>query len=134
MKNKLLRHMVIAVAGLALLPSCAQMTSYQPTVDPYGDPNAYRLNQDMQECQQLASHASGGTAKETAIGAGVGGLIGAGGGAALGAIMGNPGTGAAIGAAVGGIGGAAKQGIQSDDRYKNAYNNCLRQRGHKLVN
>jgi outer membrane lipoprotein SlyB len=134
MKNRKYRALVIAFSSLVLLPSCAQMTSYQPTVDAYGDPNAYRLNQDMQECQQLAAHASGGTAKETAIGAGVGGLIGAGGGAALGAILGNPGTGAAIGAAVGGLGGATKQGLQSDDRYKYAYNSCLRQRGHRVIN
>lgn len=133
MTNKYMK-LVIAIGSAVLLPSCAQMTSYQPTVDTYGDPNAYRLNQDMQECQQLASHASGGTAKETAIGAGVGGLIGAGGGAALGAILGNPGTGAAIGAAMGGIGGAAKQGVQSNDHYKRAYASCLRQRGHRVIN
>lgn len=124
----------VITGSCLLLTACAQMTSYQPTVDPYGDQNAWRLNQDMAECQQLASHASGGTAKETAIGAGVGGLIGAAGGAALGAIIGNPGTGAAIGAAAGGIGGAAKQGLQSDDQYKRAYNSCLRQRGHRVIN
>ena len=66
--------------GCVLLPSCASLSGWTPTVDNYGDPNAYRLSQDMNECQQLASHASGGTAKETAIGAGVGGLIGAAGG------------------------------------------------------
>ena len=36
-----------------------------------------RINQDMTECQQLASHASGGTASETVIGAGMGALAGA---------------------------------------------------------
>lgn len=120
--------------GCLLLSACASQTGWTPTVDSYDDRNAYRLNQDMQECQQLASHASGGTAKETAIGAGVGGLIGAAGGAALGAALGNAGTGAAIGAAAGGIGGASKQGLQAEDRYKHAYNNCLRQRGHKVIN
>lgn len=117
-----------------LLTGCASQTGYRPTVDPYNDPNAYRINQDMHECEQLASQASGGTAKETATGAVVGGLIGGAGGAALGAIMGDPGKGAAIGAAAGGIGGAAKQGIQSDDTYKRAYNSCMRQRGHNVVN
>lgn len=125
---------LVIICSCLLLPACAQMTSYQPTVDPYGDQNAWRLNQDMAECQQLASHASEGTAKQAAIGAGVGGLIGAAGGAALGAIIGNPGTGAAIGAAAGGIGGATKQGLQSDDQYKRAYNSCLRQRGHRVIN
>lgn len=125
---------VSSVLACLLLTSCAQMTSYQPTVDTYGDPNAFRLNQDMAQCQQLASQASGGALKETAIGAGVGGLVGAGGGAALGAILGDPGKGAAIGAAIGGLGGAAKQGLQSNDQYRYAYQNCLRQRGHKVIN
>lgn len=116
------------------LSGCATQTGWTPTVDTYNDKNSYRLNQDMQECRQLAEQAAGGTAKETAIGAGVGGLIGAAGGAALGAIVGNPATGAAIGAAAGGIGGASKQGIQAEDRFKNAYNSCLRQRGHTVVN
>lgn len=121
------------LSGL-LLTGCASQTGYRPTVDTYNDRNAYRINQDMQECEQLASQASGGAVKESATGAVVGGLIGAAGGAALGAIAGNPGTGAAIGAAAGGIGGAAKQGIQSDDTYKRAYNSCMRQRGHNVVN
>lgn len=124
---------LIATAAL-LLPACATQTGWTPTVDTYNDRNTYRLNQDMHDCRQLAEHASGGTAKETAIGAGVGGLIGAAGGAALGAIFGNPGTGAAIGAAAGGIGGASKQGLQSEDRFKSAYNSCLRQRGHTVIN
>lgn len=123
-----------AIVGSLLLTACASQTGWTPTVDTYNDRNAYRLNQDMAECQQLASHASGGTAKETAIGAGVGGLVGAAGGAALGAIVGNPGTGAAIGAAAGGIGGAAKQGFSAEDTYKNAYRSCMRQRGHNVIN
>jgi outer membrane murein-binding lipoprotein Lpp len=118
--------LTLAILGSMLLAGCASQTGWAPT--------AGHLNQDMAECQQLASQASGGTAKEAAIGAGVGGLIGAAGGAALGAIVGNPGTGAAIGAAAGGIGGASQQGIQSEGHYKNAYNNCLRNRGHKVVN
>ncbi|MFM8342517.1 MAG: glycine zipper family protein [Methylomonas sp.] len=123
-----------AIALSLFLTGCASQTAWTPTVDPYNDRNASRINQDMQECQQLASHASGGTAKETAIGAGVGGLIGAAGGAALGAIVGNPGTGAAIGAAAGGIGGGAKQGFESEEQYKRAYISCMRQRGHNVIN
>jgi len=121
------------VLGL-LLSGCASQTNWAPVVDTYGDPNIARLNQDMAECKQLALQASGGTAKEAAIGAGVGGLIGAAGGAALGAVVGDPGTGAALGAAAGGLGGATKQGLESEDKYKNAYNSCLRQRGHKVLN
>lgn len=123
----------IVFAGAVLLSACASQTGWTPTVDSYNDPNAYRINQDMAECKQLASQASGGTAKETAIGAGVGGLVGAAGGAVVGAFTGNPGAGAAIGAAAGGFGGAAKQGFSAEDRYKNAFNSCMSQRGHRVV-
>ena len=82
-----------------VLSACYSLGGYQPTVDAYGDKNAYRINQDMAECRQLAEQAAGGgTGKETLIGDGVGGLIGAAAGAAIGAAAGNPGMGAAIGA------------------------------------
>ena len=122
------------IIGSVLLTGCYSYGGWQPTVDPYNDPNAYRINQDIAECQQLAKQASGGTAKETAIGAGTGALIGAAGGAIVGAFTGNPGTGAAIGAAAGGFGGGAKQGFQSEDEFKRAYQNCMRGRGHRVVN
>ncbi len=127
-------QLISVITYALLLSACSSQTGWTPTVDPYGDPNAYRLNQDMAECQQLASQASGGLATETAKGAAVGGLIGAATGAAIGAISGNPGTGAAYGAAAGGIGGATKQGFQSEDQYKRAYTNCMRHRGHYVVN
>ncbi|MDD4913796.1 MAG: hypothetical protein PHW13_01990 [Methylococcales bacterium] len=117
-----------------LLSACASQTGWTPTLDTYNDQNAAHLQQDMAECQQLAQQASGGTAEQTAIGAGVGGLLGAAGGAALGAALGNAGTGAALGAAAGGLGGAAKQGLGSEDTYKQAYRNCLRGRGHNVIN
>ena len=103
------------------LAGCYSQGGWTPTVDAYGDPNAQFINRDMSDCQQLATQASGGTAKETAIGAGVGGLLG---GA----------TGAALGAAAGGIGGAAKQGFSAEDEYKRAYSSCMRNRGHHIVN
>ena len=83
----------------------------------------------MTECKQLASQASGGTDKEIAIGAGVGGLAGAAGGAIVGAFLGNPG----IGAAAGGFGGAAKQGFSAEDKFKGAYSNCMSGRGHNVL-
>ncbi|MGR9099540.1 MAG: glycine zipper family protein [Gammaproteobacteria bacterium] len=128
------RLIYISTASLALIVSaCATQTGWRPTVDPYGNPNSGRLSQDMYECDMLAHQASGGTFKETAKGAAVGGLIGAAGGAALGAIAGHPGKGAAIGATVGGFGGGAKEGFGSEDRYKQAYRNCLRHRGHYVL-
>lgn len=102
----------IVFIGVTLLSGCYSYGGYQPTVDSYNDPNAYRINQDMAECKQLASQASGGAAKETAIGAG---------------------TGAALGAATGGLGGGAYKGLSTDERYRNAYNNCMSGRGHRVV-
>jgi outer membrane lipoprotein SlyB len=122
------------ILGSLLLSACATQTGWTPQVDTYNDRNAYRLNQDMSECAQLADQSTGGVAKEAAIGAGVGGLVGAAGGAAIGAISGDPGKGAAIGAAAGGIGAGAHQGYQANERYKNAYKSCLRQRGHNVIN
>ncbi|MGZ8945904.1 MAG: glycine zipper family protein [Methylococcaceae bacterium] len=123
----------IVFAGSILVSACASQTGWAPTIDSYNDPNAYRINQDMAECKVLAEQTAGGTAKEAAIGTGVGALIGAAGGAAIGAIAGSPGTGAAIGAAAGGIGGGSYKGIDTETKYKNAYNNCMSNRGHKVI-
>lgn len=122
-----------SLTACLLLAGCAQTTGWRPTVDTYNDPNAYRLNQDMAECEQLASQASG-FVKEGATGAVVGGLVGAAGGAAVGAFTGDAGKGAAIGAAAGSIGGATKSGVDANDSYKNAFRSCLRQRGHAVLN
>lgn len=130
---KVIKVSTVLVSAL-MLSACYSYGGYQPTVDTYNDPNAYRLNQDMAECKQLAEQsAGGGTAKETAIGAGVGGLVGAAGGAVVGAFTGNPAAGAAIGAAAGGFGGAAKQGFSAEDKFRNAYNQCMSGRGHNVI-
>ena len=34
----------------------------------------------------------------------------------------------------GGIGGGAKQGMDAESQYKRAYTNCMRGRGHNIVN
>ena len=122
-----------AFVGVLFLSGCASQTGWTPTVDTYNDPNAYRIGQDMEECKQLASQSSGGTAKQAAVGAATGGLLGAAGGAVAGAFTGNAGMGAAIGAAAGGLGGAAHQGFDAESRYKNAYNNCMSGRGHRVI-
>lgn len=75
MKKSNLCIIVLVCFGVS---GCYSYGGYTPTVDAYGDKNAYRINQDMAECRQLAEQSSGGgTGKETLIGAGVGGLIGA---------------------------------------------------------
>ena len=117
-----------------VLFGCATYSDWKPTVDLYNDPNANRIPQDMAECKQLSSQASGDGTKETVKGAAVGGLIGAAGGAALGAISGNAGTGAALGAALGGFGGGAKEGFGADSTYKKIFIKCMRNRGHTVLN
>src|SRR5207302_5916602 len=119
--------LVLTVAG------CATMGGYQPTVDPYNDPYASRIPRDEAECRELALNASGGTPKQSAIGAAVGGLIGAASGAAIGAAAGNPGAGAAIGAATGGLGGGAYEGLTAEERFKHVFQACMRERGHHVL-
>lgn len=123
---------IISVCVLGLLSGCASMGGYTPVVDSYGDKHAAYISQDMAQCQALAKQNSS-VGTELLTQGGVGALIGAGGGAALGAVFGNPAIGAAAGATVGGIGGATKGGLESDDRYKRIYRNCMRNRGHRVL-
>ncbi len=131
--------MVNKFAGLVLvsalvLTGCATQTGWTPTVDPHGDPNAANIERDKMDCSNLAHQASGNTAAETGKGALIGGAIGAASGAAIGAAVGSAGTGAALGAAMGGLGGAAKMGFGAEEDYKKAYTNCMRNRGHNVIN
>lgn len=130
--NTMKRMKALSVLMAVTLSGCASLSGYQPTVDTYGDANAANLQEDMKQCEQLAGQASS-FAKETLMGAGIGGLLGGGGGAALGAVIGNPAIGAAAGAGVLGIAGGAYAGIKADDKYKTAYNQCLRGRGHRVL-
>jgi outer membrane lipoprotein SlyB len=123
----------VPVLALIFMNGCATYSNWQPTVDPYNDPNAARIPQDTQECKMLAEHA-GSVGTETAKGVATGGLLGAATGAAIGAVAGNPGAGAAIGAAAGGIGGGSYTGISGDDNYKRAFTTCMRNRGHNVIN
>jgi len=125
--RKWLLALALTVAG------CATMGGYQPTVDPYNDPHAARIPSDEAECRDLALHASGGTAKQTAIGGVVGGVLGAAAGAAIGAAAGASGSGAAIGAATGGLGGGAYEGLSAEQKFKRAFQTCMRERGHRVL-
>jgi len=131
MKKFTLSSSILISAAIA--SGCATYGGYQPAVDTYNDPNAARLPQDQADCQMLARQAAS-TGTETAKGVAGGALLGAAAGAAIGAVTGNPGTGAAIGAASGGIGGGAYQGLDADNQYRRAYINCLRNRGHNVIN
>jgi len=122
------------VISAVVMTGCASQGNWSPTVDPYGDPNAANIERDKVECRQLAKSASGDTATETGKGALVGGAIGAVAGAVIGAAVGSPGKGAMIGAGAGGLGGAAHQGFGAEGDYKQAFSNCMRNRGHKVLN
>jgi uncharacterized protein YcfJ len=125
----------LSILVVLTVGGCATQTGWAPTVDAYGDPNPDRISADLAECKQLAMQASGGTGSEALTGAAIGGLLGAATGAAIGAATGgNPASGAAIGAAAGGLGYGTHKGMSSEDSYKIAYSNCLRNRGHRVLN
>lgn len=129
----MMRKILLPLLVIALMGGCATYSNWQPVVDTHNDPNAASIPQDQQECSQLAKQA-GSTGVESAKGVATGGLLGAAAGAAIGAVTGNPGAGAAIGAASGGIGGGAYTGISGDDEYKRSFINCMRNRGHNVIN
>jgi|688.fasta_scaffold35268_16 outer membrane lipoprotein SlyB len=120
------------VAAVTTLSGCASVTNYRPVVDTYGDPRAAFLSQDSYECEQLASENSG-AAKGAATDGLAGALLGGAAGAVGGAFLGNPGMGAAVGASAGALGGVAKGAIEGDETYKRIYRNCMRGRGHRVL-
>jgi outer membrane lipoprotein SlyB len=133
-KTSLVALTAIGVLALPLV-GCVNQNTWTPTVDTYNDPNAWRISQDEAACRQLASQASGGgSVRKTAEGVGIGGLLGAAAGAAIGAVAGAPGAGAAIGATVGGFGGGTYEGMENNDAFKSAFDQCMRERGHQVIN
>jgi hypothetical protein len=124
-----------AVACLALLAGgCVTTQPWTPTVDTYGSSRNQFVSRDLEECRALARSVSGSQPGQAVRGAALGGLVGAAGGAAMGAALGNAGRGAALGAAAGGIGLGASRAAQADTDFRRAYSNCMRQRGHNVVN
>lgn len=131
MKRILSALAVFLVAGM---PCAWAQSNWSPTVDTYGSARAQYLSRDMWECRELASQTSGSAGGSAARGALRGGAVGAAGGAAIGAALGNAGRGAAVGAAAGGIGRGVQQGNASEQQFRRAYSNCLRARGHNVLN
>lgn len=125
--------LIIAMATALVCTGCASRGGYRPVVDTHGSPVAQDLSKDEAECRVLAEQASRGTEKETAKGAVTGAAIGAAAGAVIGAAAGSPGTGAAVGAAAGGAGGGLLSGLTAEERFKKAFKECLRNRGHKVL-
>lgn len=129
----MIKQASLVLVSLLSLGGCATYSNWQPVVDPYGDHNPSMIQRDTEECRMLAGEA-GSTGTEAAKGVAAGGLLGAAAGAAIGAVAGNPGAGAAIGAAAGGISGGAQTGVSGDEQYKRAFINCMRGRGHNVIN
>ncbi len=130
-----MKLLVTASIVFAVLASgCATQQPWTPTVDTFGSSNSQYVSRDLEECRQLAFQVSGSTPENAVRGAVTGGLVGAAGGAAIGAALGNAGRGAAVGAAAGGIGNATRRANQSEAQFRQAYVNCMRQRGHTVIN
>jgi len=130
--------------AVLFLTGCSSLSGWSPTVDARRDRQGFWLHQNTEECRQLASQASGqgATVRDVAWGVGMGGVIGAAGGAAVGAILGDPfgvaaavaGVGAMLGAVYGGTSGTVYQGMNADNNYRYTFSNCLKQRGHAVIN
>ena len=120
--------------SVCLLAGCETQSQWSPTVDTYGNSRAQYLSQDMEECRALARGASGDQTEETVRGAGFGAMAGAAGGALIGAMVGRPGRGAVLGAAAGAAGGGAYRSSQTEQQFKQAFTNCMRERGHNVIN
>ena len=124
---------LICLASVIVLAGCESKSQWSPTVDTYGNSRAQYLSQDMEECRALARSASGDTTEETVRGAGFGAMAGAAGGAIIGAMVGRPGRGAVLGAAAGAAGGGVYSSTQTEQQFKQAFTNCMRERGHNVI-
>ena len=131
-----MKRSFVACAGLLALLAAgtAWGRGWTPVVDTYGSSRAQYLGRDLEECRSLASQAGGDSVGQGARGAVRGGLVGAAGGAAIGAALGNAGRGAAVGAAAGGVTRGVGAANQSDAQFRQAYTNCMRNRGHRVLN
>ena len=131
-----MRRLLLAVAVPLLLGAAgaSAQSNWTPTVDTFGSSRAQYLSRDQWECRELAMQTSGSATGSAARGALRGGAVGAAGGAAIGAALGNAGRGAAVGAAAGGIGRGVQQASASEAQFRRAFSNCLRARGHNVIN
>jgi uncharacterized protein YcfJ len=119
---------------LVVVTSASAQSNWTPTVDTFGSSRAQYLSRDQWECRELAMQSSGTRTGSAARGALRGGAVGAAGGAALGAAFGNAGRGAAVGAAAGGIGRGVQQSNAAEAEFRRTFSNCLRNRGHTVIN
>lgn len=129
------RALLVVAAHLMFGVTCASAQSnWTPAVDTFGSSRAQYLSRDQWECREIASGASGTRTGGATSGALRGGLVGAAGGAAIGAALGNAGRGAAVGAAAGGLTRGVQGSNQSEAEFRRTFSNCLRARGHNVLN
>jgi hypothetical protein len=131
--------LAVGLAGCATYPSGPSMMALPGTGASFD-----QFRADDASCQAYAQQMIGhgpneAAASSTANSAAVGTLLGAAAGAMIGAASGNPGAGAAIGGGSGLVlGGAAGSdayattGYRQQDRYDNAYIQCMYARGHQV--
>lgn len=122
------------LTGSLLITGCTSQASWTPTVDTYGNSRAQYLSQDTEECRSLARRASGDTMEDAGTGAAIGAFAGAAGGALIGSMVGRPGRGALLGAAAGTVGGGTVGATTTQADFKQAFSNCMRARGHNVIN
>ena len=134
------QRLLCLFAGISLLAGCAttSQTQWTPTVDTYGNSRAQYLSRDTEECRALAMRASG-RSEKTARHRALSCLFACrSGGSAIGGILGGSraslGRGAAVGAVGGALAGGASSAAQTEAQFKQAFRNCLRQRGHTVIN
>ena len=127
-----MKQIVFLVISLFLM-SCVSQNSWTPEVDTANDPKADQLATDEEQCRVLAKQGAGST-KQVAEGAAEGAAIGVLAGAALGAIGGDAGMGAATGVTGGATAGGVTMARDSNADFKRIFTNCLRERGHPVLN
>lgn len=120
--------LLVVTTGCAIPMS--QMSSWQPLVDQQVSGDLFY--KDRYECQQLADQG----AAQSQIGgdALAGALLGAALGAALGGVSGSAGAGAMYGSILGTAGGAGSGAGEATTSYRTIFRNCLRGRGHQVLN
>lgn len=136
-----MRRISVFLTALGILTGCAttSQTQWTPTVDTYGSSRAQFLTRDTEECRALAMRVSGSTSEQAAQAAVSRGLVGAASGAAVGAVLNRDSwrgarRGAAVGATAGALSGGFGTAAQTDAAFQRAFNNCMRQRGHRVIN
>lgn len=130
--------------GLVSLAACSA-TPPRPTLYPNDQltrKGPYASQADIDECERRAqsyvgTRTGGDTAKDVALGAGEGAVVGASVGAIGGVVTkGKVGRTTAAGAAIGGLLGAydaAKDSNKPDPKYVAFVNNCLEEKGYRVL-